>query len=96
MSTWDFYEGKRVLITGHTGFKGAWLSQILLMAGADLTGYALKPPTEPNLFSALGLEKKMRSGKAVESDRRDKTGTGAAFGSAADCEGILSESGIHL
>ena len=69
MSTWDFYEGKRVLITGHTGFKGAWLSQILLMAGADLTGYALKPPTEPNLFSALGLEKKMRS---VEGDIREQ------------------------
>lgn len=69
MSTWDFYEGKRVLITGHTGFKGAWLSQILLMAGADLTGYALKPPTEPNLFSALGLEKKMLS---VEGDIREQ------------------------
>ena len=38
MSTWDFYQGKRVLITGHTGFKGAWLSHMLLMAGADLTG----------------------------------------------------------
>ena len=69
MSTWAFYEGKRVLITGHTGFKGAWLSQILLMAGADLTGYALKPPTEPNLFSALGLEKKMLS---VEGDIREQ------------------------
>lgn len=69
MSTWDFYEGKRVLITGHTGFKGAWLSQILLMAGADLTGYALKPPTESNLFSALGLEKKMLS---VEGDIREQ------------------------
>lgn len=69
MSTWDFYEGKRVLITGHTGFKGAWLSQILLMAGADLTGYALKSPTEPNLFSALGLEKKMLS---VEGDIREQ------------------------
>ena len=70
MSTWDFYEGKRVLITGHTGFKGAWLSQILLMAGADLTGYALKPPTEPNLFSALGLEKRCCLWRGISGSRK--------------------------
>ena len=46
----DFYRGKKVFITGHTGFKGAWMCQLLIMAGADVTGYALEPPTEPSLF----------------------------------------------
>ena len=46
----DFYKGKRVLITGHTGFKGAWLCQMLINAGAEVTGYALNPPTKPSLF----------------------------------------------
>lgn len=40
----DFYQGKRILVTGHTGFKGAWLSKILLMLGAKVIGYALEPP----------------------------------------------------
>lgn len=64
----DFYRGRRVLVTGHTGFKGSWLSKILLMAGAEVTGYALAHHTDPNLFSLLGLEKEMRS---VEGDIRD-------------------------
>lgn len=55
------YGGKSVLVTGHTGFKGAWLTQILLLAGAKVTGYALKPPTKPSLFKILGLTKKMNS-----------------------------------
>ena len=42
-----FYEGKTVLVTGHTGFKGTWLCRILTLAGAKVTGYALKPPTAP-------------------------------------------------
>lgn len=46
----DFYNHKRVLITGHTGFKGSWLCHILAGAGAVVTGYALEPPTEPSLF----------------------------------------------
>ena len=46
-----FFRGKRVLITGHTGFKGAWMCQILKDAGAVVTGYALAPPTDPSLFS---------------------------------------------
>ncbi len=49
----DFYKGKRVLITGHTGFKGAWLCQMLINAGAEVTGYALNPPTKPSLLKLL-------------------------------------------
>ena len=45
-----FYKGKRVFVTGHTGFKGTWLCRILHLAGADVTGYALDPPTNPALF----------------------------------------------
>lgn len=56
-----FYKNKKVLITGHTGFKGTWLSQILLTAGAKVTGYSLGPPTEPSLFNIISLDKKMNS-----------------------------------
>jgi len=51
----DVYRGRRVFVTGHTGFKGAWLTQWLLELGADVTGYALEPPTQPSLFDELGL-----------------------------------------
>lgn len=61
MELLDFYRGKRVFLTGHTGFKGSWLSEILLKAGADVTGYALEPPTEPSLFDLLDLKHKMHS-----------------------------------
>ena len=53
--------GKRVLVTGHTGFKGSWLCRILTGAGAAVTGYSLTPPTEPNLFSLAGVEGRMDS-----------------------------------
>ena len=56
-----FYKGKTVLVTGHTGFKGSWLSKILIMAGANVVGYSLEPPTEPNLFSILDLSENMTS-----------------------------------
>lgn len=52
-----FYKDKRVLVTGHTGFKGSWMTAALLMAGAKVTGYALTPPTEPSLFNLLGFDK---------------------------------------
>lgn len=55
----SFFSGKRVLLTGHTGFKGSWLSEILLDAGAVLTGYSLEPPTEQNLFSQLNLSERL-------------------------------------
>lgn len=51
----DFYKNKRVLITGHTGFKGAWLCKMLADAGAIVSGYALEPPTEPSLFALAGI-----------------------------------------
>lgn len=57
----DFYRGKRILITGHTGFKGSWMCRVLLEVGADLMGYSLMPPTDPALFTILGLQNKMRS-----------------------------------
>ena len=49
------YQGKRVFVTGHTGFKGSWLCEWLLELGAEVTGYSLPPPTEPALFDQLGL-----------------------------------------
>ena len=51
----EFYRGKRVLVTGHTGFKGSWLCRILTLAGAEVTGYSLKPPTDPSLFEIAGI-----------------------------------------
>lgn len=64
----DFYQGKRVLVTGHTGFKGSWLCRILTLAGAQVTGYAAEAPTDPALFSIAGLADTMDS---VIGDIRD-------------------------
>jgi CDP-glucose 4,6-dehydratase len=55
----DFYRNKRVFITGHTGFKGSWLSEWLLLLGARPIGYSLPPQTEPALFNQSGLEQRM-------------------------------------
>ena len=68
MSLDTTYSGRRVLVTGHTGFKGAWLSEWLLRLGADATGFSLEAPTQPNLFTALGLEGRIRH---VVADVRD-------------------------
>ena len=57
----SFYKNKKVLITGHTGFKGSWMCQTLLMAGADVTGYALEMSTEPDLFRLCRLHTRMHS-----------------------------------
>lgn len=65
----SFWRGKRVFLTGHTGFKGSWLSRILMGLGAELTGYSLPPPTEPNLFSLSGAKGRIHS---VEGDIRDR------------------------
>ncbi len=57
----SFWRGRRVLITGHSGFKGSWLSLWLLRLGADVSGVALPPSTQPNLFSLVRLAERMRS-----------------------------------
>ena len=57
----SFYRDKRVLVTGHTGFKGTWLCKMLVNAGAVVTGYSLEPPTVPDLFSISGLRNKMKN-----------------------------------
>jgi CDP-glucose 4,6-dehydratase len=57
----SFYKDKNVLVTGHTGFKGAWLCKMLMYAGAKVTGYSLKPPTSPSLFEILNLKDQMNS-----------------------------------
>ncbi len=64
----QFYRGKRVLVTGHTGFKGTWLTAVLKELGANVCGYALKPPTDPSLFELTNMADGIRS---VEGDIRD-------------------------
>lgn len=63
-----FYKGKKVLVTGHTGFKGTWMCMLFVQAGAQVTGYALEPPTEPSVFALSGVEDKINS---VTGDIRD-------------------------
>ncbi len=65
------FSGRRVFITGHTGFKGAWLTQWLLQLGAQITGYSLDPPTTPSLYDQLNLASQIRS---VHGDVRDLSG----------------------
>ena len=57
----SFYKGKRVFVTGHTGFKGSWLCRVLEIAGADVYGYSLEAPTSPSLFELSGVGDKMTS-----------------------------------
>ena len=64
----SFWQGKRVLLTGHTGFKGSWLSIWLQSMGTELTGFSLLPPTDPNLFEIGEVSKNMNS---VIGDIRD-------------------------
>lgn len=72
----SFYKNKRVLVTGHTGFKGTWLCKMLVNAGAVVTGYSLEPPTEPNLFNVSGLRGALHS---VIADIRDFEKLSAVF-----------------
>ena len=72
----DFYKNKKIFITGHTGFKGTWLSKMLIMAGADVTGYSLEPSSQPNLFDISKVSKEMHS---VIGDVRDKDSLMKAF-----------------
>ena len=64
----SFYQNKKVLVTGHTGFKGTWLCRMLVNAGATVTGYSLEPPTTPNLFHLSELSTEMQS---IVADIRD-------------------------
>lgn len=65
----DYYKGKNVLITGHTGFKGSWLSIWLTKLGANVTGYALEAPTEPAMFHLCKIDEKINS---ICGDVRDR------------------------
>lgn len=64
----SFYKDKRVLVTGHTGFKGAWLCKILTKYGANVCGYSLEPPTKPSLYEIAGIGSNIKS---VIGDIRD-------------------------
>ncbi len=72
----DFWRGKRVLLTGHTGFKGSWMSLWLQSLGAHVVGYALNPPTQPSLFDAARVAEGMTS---IIGDIRDLSKLQAVF-----------------
>lgn len=61
MITAEFWKGKKIFITGHTGFKGSWLCILLHSLGAEITGYALDPPSDPNMFDLCGIAKLVTS-----------------------------------
>ena len=75
----EFYKGKRVFLTGHTGFKGSWMCKMLANAGAIVTGYSLEAPTEPSLFKIANIEGDIHS---VIGDIRDMAALKAAFDEA--------------
>ncbi len=76
----QFWQGKRVFLTGHTGFKGSWLTLWLRRLGAEVTGYSLAPPTEPNLF----VEARVGDGvRTIEADVRDAAAVARAMSEAS-------------
>lgn len=75
----SFYKNKRVLMTGHTGFKGAWMSRLLTNAGAEITGYSLGTDKEYSLFKLAGVEDKLRH---VKGDIRDLESLKQVFAAA--------------
>ena len=83
----QFWHGKRVLITGHTGFKGSWLSLWLQQIGANVIGYALTPPTEPSLFTVANIAQGMTSS---EGDIRVRSNRQAVFAE------LIPEIVLHL
>jgi len=87
MAVNNSYKSKRVMITGHTGFKGAWLCKILTMLGAEVTGYSLNPPTNPSLFELSSIGQKINS---IIGDIRDFKSLKVA------CEAANPEFVFHL
>jgi len=83
----DFFRNKRVFMTGHTGFKGSWLSLILVDLGAIVTGFSLAPPTNPSLFYLIENEKRMNS---IIGDVRDISSLRAALDNSG------AEIAVHL
>lgn len=75
----EFFKGKKIFITGHTGFKGTWLCKMLINEGAEVTGYSLVPPTDPSLFEISGIKKNMKS---ILADIRDFENLENAFNKA--------------
>lgn len=75
----SFWKGRRVLVTGHTGFKGSWLAIWLTEMGAEVTGYALEPPTSPSLYETAGAGAGMES---VTADIRDRASLEKALAKA--------------
>lgn len=75
----SFYKGKKVFLTGHTGFKGSWLCKMLVNAGAEVTGYSLNPPTNPSLFEIAQIDKDIKS---IIGDIRDYKSLKRAFDEA--------------
>ena len=69
----NIYKNKKVLITGHTGFKGSWLAFWLIKMGADVTGYSLTPPTQPNHFELLNLKMNSIIGDIRDKEKLNKT-----------------------
>ena len=64
-----FWKNKKVFVTGHTGFKGSWLCIFLKFLGAKVTGYALKPKTNPSLFKLAKIDKIIE--KSIYADIRN-------------------------
>ena len=75
----SFWRGKKVFVTGHTGFKGAWMCAVLRRLGAQVTGYALQPPTQKNLFDILKVERDIHH---IIADVRDRDRLTAAVAAA--------------
>ena len=75
----EFFKGKRVFVTGHTGFKGSWLCKLLVQCGAEVYGYSLNPPTNPSMYSLLNIDRIVHS---TVGDIRDLKALQNAFNKA--------------
>ncbi len=71
MADLSFWSGRKVFVTGHTGFMGGWLSSFLLRHGADVTGYSLAPPTTPSFLEATSLGERLAASIIGDIRHRD-------------------------